>query len=73
MATQFTPCPACGAVGEVGSNCQFCGTTIILKKDATSSTERIPQKRTVTPQQYAEKISIYHNIKPLGKKLLWFL
>lgn len=71
MATQFTPCPACGAVGEVGSNCQFCGTTIILKKDATSSTERIPQKRTVTPQQYAEKISIYHNIKPLGKKLLW--
>lgn len=71
MATQFTPCPACGAVGEVGSTCQFCGTTIILKEGATSSTERVPHERTVTPQQYAEKISIYHNIKPLGKKLLW--
>ena len=71
MATQFTPCPACGAVGKVGSACQFCGTTIILREGTTSSTERIPQKRTVTPQQYAEKISIYHNIKPLGEKLLW--
>ena len=41
MATQFTPCPACGAVGEVGSNCQFCGTTIILKEGATFSDARI--------------------------------
>ena len=63
MATQFTPCPACGAVGEVGSNCQFCGTTIILKEGATSSTERVPHVRTVTPQQYAEKISIYQNVE----------
>ncbi len=63
MATQFTPCPACGAVGEVGSTCQFCGTTIILKEGATSSTERVPHVRTVTPQQYAEKISIYQNVE----------
>lgn len=63
MAIQFTPCPACGAVGEVGSNCQFCGTTIILKEGATSSTERVPHVRTVTPQQYAEKISIYQNVE----------
>lgn len=65
MATQFTPCPACGAVGEVGSNCQFCGTTIILKEGATFSDARIIKQRTITPQQYAEKISIYHNIEGL--------
>ena len=63
MSKQFTPCPACGAVGEVGSVCQFCGTTVILKEGATSSTERVPQVRTVTPQQYAEKISIYQNVE----------
>lgn len=63
MSKQFTPCPACGAVGEVGSACQFCGTTVILKEGATSSTERVPQVRTVTPQQYAEKISIYQNVE----------
>ena len=65
MATQFTPCPACGAVGEVGSNCQFCGTTIILKEGVTFSDARIIKQRTITPQQYAEKISIYHNIEGL--------
>lgn len=63
MATQFTPCPACGAVGEVGSNCQFCGTTIVLKEGSSLSTERVPHVRTVTPQQYAEKISIYQNVE----------
>ena len=71
MQKQFTPCPACGAVGEVGSNCQFCGTSIILKGDIIASTELIPKVRTVTPQQYAEKISIYHNTKPLwGNRIL---
>lgn len=70
MQKQFTPCPACGAVGEVGSNCQFCGTSIILKGDAIASTELIPKVRTVTPQQYAEKISIYHNVKPAGELLI---
>lgn len=63
MSKQFTPCPACGAVGEVGSACQFCGTTVTLKEGVTSSTERVPQVRTVTPQQYAEKISIYQNVE----------
>ncbi len=70
MSKQFTPCPACGAVGEVNSTCQFCGTTILLKEGAISSTERIPKVRTVTPQQYAEKISIYHNVEPANEKLL---
>ena len=66
MQKQFTPCPACGAVGEVGTSCQFCGTTILLKENIFATAERIPSRRTVTPQQYAEKISIYHNIEPIG-------
>lgn len=62
MTKQFTPCPACGAVGEVNSTCQFCGTTILLKEGATPSNARIIKKRTVTPQQYAERISIYEDV-----------
>ena len=64
MSKHFTPCLACGAVGEVNSSCQFCGTTILLKEGATPSDTRIIKQRTVTPQQYAEKISIYHKVEP---------
>lgn len=70
MTKQFISCPACGALGEVGSACQFCGTMVMLKEGATISTERIPQKRTVTPQQYAEKISIYQEVVSVGLGLL---
>lgn len=72
MSKQFTPCPACGAVGEVGTKCLFCSTIITLKEGEVSYSERIPQRRTVTPQRYAEKISIYHNVKPIryGENLL---
>ena len=63
MATQFTPCQACGAVGEVGEKCQFCGTTIELKEGVIPSNARIVRYRTVTPQQYADKISIYHKVE----------
>ena len=65
MAKQYVPCPACGALGEIGSNCQFCNTTIVQKEGVIASNTRIVEKRTVTPQQYAEKISIYHDIKSL--------
>lgn len=66
MQKQFTPCPACGALGEVNSTCQFCGTTITLKEGTIATNSRIVKQRTVTPQQYAEKIYIYHNVKPAG-------
>ena len=69
MSAQFTPCPACGAVGEVNSTCQFCGTTILLKEGATPSDTRIVERRTVTPQQYAEKMAIYHNVVGLGENI----
>lgn len=69
MSAQFTPCPACGAVGEVNSTCQFCGTTIFLKEGATTSDSRIVERRTVTPQQYAEKIAIYHNVVGLSENI----
>ena len=67
MSKQFTPCPACGALGEVNCTCQFCGTTIILKEGTIATDSRVVKQRTVTPQQYAEKISFYHNVEPVGK------
>ncbi len=66
MQKQFTPCPACGALGEVNSTCQFCGTTIILKEGTIATNSRVVKQRTVTPQQYAEKITLYHNVEPVG-------
>lgn len=70
MSKHFTPCPACGAVGEANSSCQFCGSTILLKEGAISSTERIPKRRTVTPREYAEKISIYNKVEPMEENIL---
>lgn len=67
MAKQYVPCPACGALGEIGSNCQFCNTTIVQKEGVIASETRLVERRTVTPQQYAEKISIYHDIKSLSE------
>ena len=73
MSKQFTPCPACGAVGEVNSTCQFCGTTILLKDGAVPSDARIVEYRTVTPQLYAERISIYKKVEKsrLSSKLMY--
>lgn len=70
MSTQFTPCSACGAVGEVGKKCLFCGTTIILRENAVVSASRVVRKRTVSPQQYAEKISIYHDVVQISDMVL---
>lgn len=66
MAVQFTSCPACGAVGEIGSACQFCGTTIGHKEGITISSSRVVKCRTVTSQEFANKISIYRNTEQRG-------
>lgn len=72
MKVQYTPCSACGAVGEIGSNCQFCGTAIILKEGTTPSDSRLVSKRSISPQQYAERISIYQNVsKSCDTKLMY--
>ncbi len=63
---QYTACPACGALGEIGTNCLFCGTQIFLKEGKECLKSRIVKHRTVTPQQYAERISIYHDVVPYG-------
>lgn len=69
MQKQFTPCPACGALGEVNSTCQFCGTTITLKEGTIATDSRIVKQRTVTPIEYANKISMYHNIIGLNSEI----
>lgn len=66
MEKQFTPCPACGAIGEIGQKCSFCGTTIVSKEDSVISDARIVRQRTISPQRYAEKISIYHDVRDFG-------
>ncbi len=66
MAVQFTSCPACGAVGEIGSACQFCGTTIVQKEGVIATNSRIVNVRTVSPQEYANKVAIYHQIESSG-------
>lgn len=66
MSKQFTPCPACGAIGEIGQKCSFCGTTIVSKEDSVISDARIVRQRTISAQRYAEKISIYHDVRYLG-------
>ena len=67
MAKQYVPCPACGALGEIGSNCQFCNTTIAQKEGVIASDTRLVEKRTITPREYAEKISIYHEVYSLSE------
>lgn len=67
MAAQFTSCPACGAVGEIGNACQFCGTTVIQKEGVVTTNARVVDFRTVSPQEYANKIAIYHKIETKGK------
>ena len=69
MQKQLTPCPACGALGEVNSTCQFCGTTITLKEGTIATDSRIVKQRTVTPIEYANKISMYHNIIGLNSEI----
>ena len=70
MEKQFTPCPNCGIVGEIGSKCQFCEAKVTLKEGAVTSAERIPQKRVIPPRQYAENISVYHNVESINDRLL---
>lgn len=69
MSKQFTQCPACGAVGEIDKRCLFCGTIIVSKEGSVISDARIVRQRTISAQQYAEKISIYHNVESLGDGL----
>ena len=66
MSAHFTSCPACGAVGEIGNNCLFCGTTIQAKEGNVITNSRVVNFRTVTPQEYANKIAIYHEIETKG-------
>ncbi len=67
MAAQFTSCPACGAVREIGNACQFCGTTVIQKEGVVTTNARVVDFRTISPQEYANKIAIYHEIETEGK------
>lgn len=62
MNKQYIACPQCGALGEVGTDCEFCGGHIDVKDDSVVCGELIPQHRTISPMDFAKKISIFHNV-----------
>ncbi|MCQ2185461.1 MAG: hypothetical protein MJY92_01885 [Bacteroidales bacterium] len=62
MSKQFTTCPQCGAMGEIGANCEFCGAHIEAKDNSTVCNELIPQHRTISSAEFAKKVSIFHNV-----------
>lgn len=62
MSKQFTTCPQCGAMGEIGANCEFCGALIEAKDNSTVCNELIPQRRTISSVEFAKKVSIFHNV-----------
>lgn len=55
-------CPTCGALGEVGKQCDYCGTPIVANEDTTTYDERIVSTRTTPPMEFAKKISIYQYV-----------
>lgn len=66
MEKQFTHCPACGVLGEVGKKCIFCSADIVLKDGGVSFSELVPHKRSVSHQQYVDKISTYQKVTAIG-------
>ena len=65
MSKAITPCPSCGALGEAGKQCLFCGTTIqypaVSDKIQTSIVVRNP---TVSSEAFTSRISKYHKVSP---------
>ena len=63
MKSTIIPCPMCGALGEVGTQCLFCGMSI-PKSEAPKKQSfiRFVDKSSVSAEAFAERISKYHNV-----------
>ena len=65
MANIIVPCPMCGALGEEGTQCTFCGMSIPKSKSTSKKTlNRLVGKTTISSEVFAEKISKYHSTRP---------
>lgn len=55
----------CGALGEEGTQCVFCGMNIPKSKSTSKKTlNRFADKTTISSEAFAEKISKYHSTRP---------
>jgi len=83
MVDQFVFCPACGAKGQAGKNCEYCGTIIhtqcgqsasLLKDGPSTQKPTIVKEMSASPEEYARRISVYQKIEtdpvtPLASKV----
>lgn len=64
MEKTIIPCPMCGALGEVGTQCLFCGMSIPKSESSQKQTFiRFVDKTTVPAEAFAERISKYHSVR----------
>lgn len=62
MSNRYAVCHQCGAMGVVGGQCDYCGATIVAKEGDATYEARIVSKRTVSPAEFAKKVSIFKHV-----------
>ena len=62
MTHEKTACPSCGGMGIVGSVCEYCGSVIQLSTPIYEKGLPKTERKTVSGEQYAEKISKYQTV-----------
>lgn len=66
MSDKYTVCPTCGAIGQVGAVCEYCGKAInedeIERSVALTFSKEVIPKRTISRQELAEKVSIFSRV-----------
>ena len=63
MERIIAPCPSCGALGEAGTKCLFCGMSI-PKKDSSPKQPliRFADESSVRAEVFAKRIAKYHSV-----------
>lgn len=69
MAQEKIACPFCGGLGGVGSICEYCGSVIQLSTPILEKGLPKTEKKTISGEQYAEKISKYQTVGEYHGKL----
>ena len=63
MEKIIVPCPTCGALGEEGTECQFCGMLIQPSESVNKKLQsRIVKTISVSSDVFTERISKYHSV-----------
>lgn len=66
MSDKYTVCPTCGAIGQIGAVCEYCGKAINEEENERSVTFTLSQevipKRTISRPELAEKVSVFSRV-----------